>query len=103
MGRVMFPKTAARRAAVVAVTFSATTALLGLSAPSAPAAPCPDVDVVFGRGTGEPPGIGRVGQAFADALQSQIPSRTMTTYAVDYPASYDFLAAPDGAIDATQH
>jgi hypothetical protein len=28
------------------------------------AASCPDVQVVFARGTGEPPGAGRVGEAF---------------------------------------
>ena len=103
MGRVIFPEMAVRLAAVAAATISATTALVGGSAPLAAAATCPDVDVVFGRGTGEPTGVGRVGQAFADALQSQIPSRTITTYAVNYPASYDFLAAQDGAIDASQH
>ena len=103
MGRVMFPKTAARLAAVAAVLLSTATVLVAGPVRSATAATCPDVDVVFGRGTREPAGVGRVGQAFADALQSQIPSRTMTTYAVNYPASYDFLAAQDGAIDAEQH
>jgi cutinase len=103
MGRVIIPKMSARVAAVAAATLSTTTVLVGGSTPPATAATCPDVDVVFGRGTGEPAGVGRVGQAFADALQSQIPSRTITTYAVNYPASYDFLAAQDGAIDASQH
>jgi cutinase len=71
--------------------------------PTGRAATCPDVDVVFARGTSEPAGIGRVGQAFADSLQSLIPGRTVTTYPVNYPASYDFLTAQDGAIDASQH
>lgn len=79
----------------------------GLSAPaglpSAGAAPCSDVEVVFARGTGEPPGIGRVGQALVDALQPLLGSRSLGTYAVDYPASYDFLAAADGATDATAY
>jgi cutinase len=69
-------------------------------APSAAADPCPDVEVVFARGTNDAPGLGRPGQAFADALKSQIGGRTLTTYAVNYPASYDFLAAADGATDA---
>ncbi|KDE98828.1 cutinase [Mycolicibacterium aromaticivorans JS19b1 = JCM 16368] len=72
-------------------------------APAAQAAPCPDVEVVFARGTSEPAGIGRVGQALADSLQSQLGGRTVSTYGVDYPASYDFLAAADGATDATNH
>jgi cutinase len=69
-------------------------------APSAVADPCPDVEVVFARGTNDAPGLGRPGQAFADALRAQIGGRSLTTYAVNYPASYDFLAAADGAADA---
>jgi cutinase len=69
-------------------------------APSAVADPCPDVEVVFARGTNDAPGLGRPGQAFADALRAQIGGRSLTTYAVNYPASYDFLAAADGATDA---
>jgi cutinase len=64
---------------------------------------CPDVEVVFARGTDDTPGLGTNGQAFVDALRTKIGSRTLTSYAVNYPASYDFLAAADGAIDATNH
>jgi cutinase len=107
MGRVTFPRMSTRLVAVATVLLSTlvwlATGLIAGPAPRALGATCPDVDVVFGRGTGEPTGIGRVGQAFADALQSQIPGRTVTTYAVNYPASYDFLAAQDGAVDASQH
>jgi cutinase len=71
--------------------------------PSASADPCPDLDMVFARGTSEPAGIGRVGQAWADALVPQLGGRTLTTYGVVYPATYDFLAAADGAADATNH
>ncbi|AFM15855.1 Cutinase [Mycolicibacterium chubuense NBB4] len=68
--------------------------------PAASAQPCPDVEVVFARGTSEPPGIGRVGQALTDALTSQLGGRTVSTYGVNYPASYDFLNAAGGATDA---
>lgn len=61
---------------------------------------CSDVTVVFARGTGEPPGIGRVGQAFVDALRPQLGAHTLFTYGVNYPASYDFALASDGAADA---
>lgn len=71
--------------------------------PVAAAAPCPDVEVVFARGTSEPAGIGRVGQAFADTLQSHLGDRSVGTYGVNYPATYDFRAAADGANDATAH
>jgi cutinase len=94
-------RTAARWAVVGATALLAAGALV--VAPSAAAAPCPDVDVVFARGTSEPPGIGRVGQAFADTLQTQVGGRSLSTYPVNYPATYDFLAAADGATDATAH
>jgi cutinase len=65
--------------------------------------PCADVDVVFARGTGEPPGIGRVGQAFVDALTPQLGGRSVSTYGVNYPASINFLTTADGANDAAAH
>jgi cutinase len=57
--------------------------------------------VIFARGTDDTPGLGTPGQAFVNALRPLIGGRTLTTYAVNYPASYDFLAAADGAADAT--
>ncbi len=59
--------------------------------------------MVFARGTSEPPGLGRVGEALSGTLQSQLGGQSLTTYAVNYPATYDFLAAADGATDATNH
>jgi len=64
---------------------------------SASAASCPAVQVVFARGTGEPPGVGRVGDAFAEALRSQLVDETIAVYPVDYPASLDLLRAVEGA------
>ena len=72
--------------------------------PSARAAPCPDVEVVFARATTEPPGVGQVGQAFVDSLRSQVGNRSVAVYAVDYPASEDFAnSASAGADDARTH
>ncbi|HWT49084.1 MAG TPA: cutinase family protein [Mycobacterium sp.] len=65
-------------------------------------ASCPDVEVVFARGTDEPPGVGRVGQAFVSSLR-QDTRRSVGAYGVNYPASKDFLAAADGANDASNH
>lgn len=87
-------------AALVAI--SATLMTVGVAPPTT-AQPCPDVLVVFARGTGEPAGIGRVGQAFVDALRPQIVPRTVDTYGVNYPASYDFAMASDGATDASAY
>jgi hypothetical protein len=58
--------------------------------PIVSAAPCPDVEVVFARGTGEPPGVGGVGQAFVDALGSRVGGKSVGVYPVNYPASSDF-------------
>ena len=62
---------------------------------------CPDIEVIFARGTDDTPGLGTPGTAFVNALRPLVGGRTLTAYAVDYPASYDFLAAADGAADAT--
>src|SRR4029077_7120365 len=74
-------------AGVAIVTASA---LVSAPAPVASAQPCPDVDVVFARGTSEPPGVGGVGQAFVDALRSQAGGRSVDVYPVNYPASSAF-------------
>ncbi|MGB0971174.1 MAG: cutinase family protein [Mycobacterium sp.] len=81
--------------------WAAAVAALALPVPTAAAQPCPDVEVVFARGTSEAPGVGRVGQAFANSLAPQLGGRTMGTYGVNYPASYDFLNTATGATDAT--
>lgn len=89
------------RAASAAVVVAGTALVSPTMLPAAHAADCYDVQVVFARGTDEPPGIGRVGQAFVDSLRGKIGNRSMGVYAVNYPASYDFLAAADGANDAS--
>jgi len=72
--------------------------------PTAQAEPsCSDIEVVFARGTDEPPGLGRVGSAFVDSLRGQVGGRSVGTYAVNYPATWDFLAAAGGANDASGH
>jgi hypothetical protein len=83
---------------------------VALGAPSASAEPCPDVQVVFARGTGEPPGVGGVGQAFVDAVRAQAGGKSVDVYAVDYPASSDFAdqlafagTVVDGIRDAGSH
>ncbi len=64
------------------------------------ASSCPDIEVIFARGTDDTPGLGTPGTAFVNALRPLVGGRTVTAYAVNYPASYDFLAAADGAADA---
>jgi cutinase len=89
-------------------------AVAGLTsaAPAVPAfaQPCPDVEVVFARGTGEPPGVGGIGQAFVDALRSKTGAKSVDVYPVNYAASSDFsnslefaMTAIDGIRDASNH
>lgn len=96
---------------VVAVAVAASWAgIMGVPVASVSAQPCPDVEVVFARGTGEPPGVGGVGQAFVDGLRSQVAPRSVHVYAVDYPASSNFSGGiefartvVDGIRDAGTH
>ncbi|MGX9791668.1 cutinase family protein [Mycobacterium sp. MMS18-G62] len=86
------------------VTAGAALANATIDVPSAFAAECPDVEVVFARATTEPPGIGGVGQAFVDSLRSQAGRKSVGVYAVNYPATEDFTAsASTGANDASAH
>jgi cutinase len=72
--------------------------------PSAAADSCPDSEVVFARGTGEPPGLGGVGQAFVDSVRSQASGRSVDVYPVNYPATDDYRnSALAGADDAGAH
>lgn len=71
--------------------------------PNASAPACPDVEVVFARGTGEPAGVGYVGQAFVDSLQSKVGNKSVSVYAVNYPATIEFPRAVDGINDAAAH
>lgn len=65
-------------------------------------ASCPDAEVLFARGTDEPSGVGRVGQAFISSLREHT-SKSVGAYGVNYPANKDFLAAADGANDTSNH
>lgn len=83
---------------------------VGTTAPSTSAEPCPDVEVVFARGTAEAPGVGGTGQAFVDALRAQTPGKSVAVYPVNYPASDNFgdriafaQTVVDGVRDAGSH
>jgi len=78
--------------------------LVLIHVPAAAAAPCPDVEVVFARGTTEPPGVGGIGQAFVDSMSSQLGGRSVGVYPVNYPASNDFSnSTPAGSDDMSAH
>lgn len=96
-----------RRIARIVVTTLVTmgallTTPLGIRA--AAADPCPDAEVVFARGTGEPVGPGGPGQAFFDSLTAQLPGKTVNLYPVNYPSTSDYVnSAHAGADDAVAH
>lgn len=72
--------------------------------PAASADPCTDVAVVFARGTHQEPGLGNMGQAFVDSLTSQLGGRSVSVYAVNYPANDDYHnSATAGSNDASAH
>lgn len=84
---------------MVLTLFSAPTAMSVAGADG-----CPDAEVVFARGTGEPVGPGGPGRAFTDSLTGQLPGKTVNLYPVDYPATNDYVnSAHAGAGDAVAH
>ena len=83
------------------VAGAALCAPLSALAPAAADDPCPNVQVVFARGTNEPVGPGFTGQTFIDALSAKLPAESVAAYAVNYPASDDYVrSAAVGADDA---
>jgi hypothetical protein len=90
-------------AAVVAVS-GVSASVLASAIPSASADPCPDLQVVFARGTDDPPGVGPTGQAFIDSLRPRVGAKSLDVYAVNYPATHDWTSAgKDGIRDAGAH
>jgi len=79
-------------AALLATLFTIAIALVVGQAPATAApAGCPDVEMVFARGTDEVGApMGLTGQSFLLALQNRLPGRSVVGYAVNYPASSDF-------------
>ena len=102
----MCPRQIARLVAVVLLTACG---LLSAPIPIA-SAQCPDVEAVFARGTGEPPGVGVTGQPFVDSLRSAVGAKSLDVYPVNYEASSNFSdriafaqSFVDGIKDAGSH
>ena len=84
--------------------------LLSAPVPVTSAQPCPDVEAVFARGTGEPPGVGGIGEPFVDALRGAVGPKSLDVYPVNYEASSNFSdriefaqSVVDGIKDASSH
>ena len=63
-------------------------------------AACPDAEVDFARGREEAPGVGEVGQAFINSLQSKVPHMSIGEYGVNYPAD---VSVTKGSNDMSAH
>lgn len=96
------------RAAVASVGLTAATisaiAGFGVGLPSAAADDCPNVEVVWARGTDEPAGLGGMGEGFVEKFIARTAGKSVGTYAVNYPATSDFTpSASAGGRDARAH
>ncbi|WP_371548879.1 cutinase family protein [Streptomyces sp. NBC_00554] len=101
----MFPhkKSSLLRLTVAAATLAAGGGLVVVAAPTASAA-CADIDVVAARGTFEPGTLGViVGDPVFSALQEKITGKTLSSYAVDYPANLSLTSAATGNADLVDH
>lgn len=67
------------------------------------ASDCPGVEVVFARGTAEPPGVGWMGQQFIDALRWRVGGRPVGVYPVNFPSVSEFGPTVAGIADAAGH
>ncbi|TDH49783.1 cutinase family protein [Mycobacterium eburneum] len=86
----------------VVTAWGLSASVLASAIPSATAESCPDTEVVFARGTGEPPGVGPTGQAFVNALGARL-GKPFAVYPVRYPASDEWATGVDGVRDAGAH
>ncbi|WP_406129862.1 cutinase family protein [Streptomyces sp. NBC_00989] len=78
--------------------------LTAFSAPAASAATCSDLDVVAARGTFEPGTLGLiVGDPVFSALQQKITGKSLSSYAVNYPADLSLTSAATGNADVVNH
>ena len=92
------------RTLMVAALTAAAAAVSVVNSPVAAAVSCPDVEVVFARGTADRTGLGWAGKAFVDSLKWKLLGKRVSAYAVDYPASWNFSkSTSEGAVDANKH
>ncbi|QOV36222.1 cutinase family protein [Streptomyces ferrugineus] len=75
-----------------------------LTAPSASAAACSDIEVVAARGTFEPGTLGFiVGDPVYSALQKKLTGKSLSSYKVNYPADLSPTSAAQGNADLVNH
>jgi cutinase len=84
---------------LISMLLSTSVTLPAAVLPTAAAASCPPVEVIFARGRNEPPGPGYVGDAFVKSLRAKT-RKTVGMYAVNYPADTQIDL---GAADMSRH
>ncbi|WP_037176518.1 cutinase family protein [Rhodococcus sp. UNC363MFTsu5.1] len=78
------------RVVCTAMAMFAASLSVSLEPPTASAQPCPDVEVMFARGTDEQSGVGATGLSFIESLRVVTGARTIGEYAVNYRAGSNF-------------
>ncbi|MEU5636313.1 cutinase family protein [Streptomyces rishiriensis] len=92
------------RSCLAALSLLGGVAAAGLTAPSASAAACSDIDVVAARGTFEPGTLGLiVGDPVYSALQRKLTGKNLSSYRVNYPADLSLTSAAQGNADVVNH
>jgi Cutinase len=66
--------------------------------PAVSADPCPDLQVVFARGTDDPAGVGPTGQAFVDSPRPRVGAQSLDVYPVNDPTTHDWTSAGEDGI-----
>jgi len=92
------------RLCLAALSLAGGAGLATVSAPTATAAACTDIDVVAARGTFEPGTLGFiVGDPVYSALQRKITGKSLSSYKVNYPADLSLTSAAQGNTDLVNH
>ncbi|WP_043668815.1 cutinase family protein [Streptomyces xylophagus] len=92
------------RLCLAALSLAGGAGLATLTSPTASAATCSDLDVVAARGTFEPGTLGAiVGDPVFSALQQKITGKSLSSYAVNYPADLSLTSAATGNADVVNH
>ncbi len=88
------------RLCLAALSLAGGAGLATVSAPTATAAACTDVEVVSARGTFEPGTLGFiVGDPVYSELKRKITGKTLSSYSVNYPANLSLTSAAQGNRD----
>jgi cutinase len=91
-------------AELLAATLAIAGISLAMASPASAAVGCSDIDVVVARGTFEPGALGViVGDPVFSALKGQLKGKSVSGYAVNYPASVVPDSASKGNKDLVDH